>query len=521
MKAPPMPLKELLGDPGAPDIAPCGLSEDSRTVQPGDAFVAVRGEAADGHDYAAQAAERGAVCVLAELDLEQPGIPVITVEGLRERRGALAARFYGDPSRSVRCIGVTGTNGKTSIAHHLADLAGSLEQRAGYLGTLGWGEIGRLEPAALTTADAIATQRRLAGLRERGCAWVCLEASSHALAQGRVDDVRFECAVFSNLTRDHLDYHAGFADYGAAKRRLFEFPSVRVAVVNVDDGFGRKLAADLQGPEVITVGRNGGDLSWGRVDCHESGLRARLSSPWGQAEIDLPVFGEFSLANVAAAIGALAASGFSFRELVEGARRLAGVPGRMEFFRKPGRPTVVVDYAHTPDALANALAALASHCRGRLICVIGCGGNRDKGKRPLMARAAAAAADAVWLTSDNPRWEAPEDIIAEMRAGLDGSEAVREEADRAAAIAGAIADAEPGDLVVIAGKGHETSQEVHGVLRPFSDRETVCRILNRSIHQQSRSGGEPSARGARGGTPRKNEPSARGARGGTPRRIPH
>lgn len=472
-----MTLRELLGDPAAPDIAPRGLSEDSRTVAPGDAFVAVSGAAADGHDFVAQAAERGAVCVLAERHLAEPVIPVVAVEGLRERRGALAARFYGDPSRKLRCIGVTGTNGKTSIAHHLADLAGRLGQRAGYLGTLGWGEIGCLEPAALTTADAIATQRRLACLSERGCAWACLEASSHALAQGRVDDVRFECAVFSNLTRDHLDYHADFAEYGAAKRRLFEFPSVRVAVVNIDDAFGRELAANLKGPEVITVGRHGGDLSWGPVDCHDAGVSARLSSPWGSAEIDLPVFGDFSLANVAAAIGALAASGFSFPELVERARRLTGVPGRMEFFRKPGRPTVVVDYAHTPDALTNALGALAAHCRGRLICVIGCGGNRDRGKRPLMARAAAAAADLVWLTSDNPRWEEPADIIAEMRTGLDGGAAARDEADRGAAIAGAIADAQPGDLVVVAGKGHETRQEIRGSFRPFSDREAVCRTL--------------------------------------------
>ena len=473
-------LRELLGDPGAPDIAPRGLSEDSRTVEAGDAFVAVRGESSDGHDFAAQAAANGAVCVLAERDLADPGVPVVAVAGLRERRGALAARFYGDPSRRLRCIGVTGTNGKTSIAHHLADLARGLGQRAGYLGTLGWGEIGRLEPAALTTADAIATQRRLAHLRDRGCAWACLEASSHALAQGRVDDVRFECAIFSNLTRDHLDYHAGIAEYGAAKRRLFEFPSVRVALINIDDTFGRELAADLQGPEILTVGRNGGDLSWGPVDCHDAGVRARISSPWGQAVVELPVFGEFSLANVAAAIGALAASGFSFRELVGQACSLAGVPGRMEFFRKPGLPTVVVDYAHTPDALTNALAALARHCRGRLTCVVGCGGNRDRGKRPLMARAAAAGADAVWLTSDNPRWEEPAAIIAEMRAGLDGGAAVREEVDRAAAIAGAIGDAKPTDLVVIAGKGHETTQEARGERRPFSDRETVCRALGGS-----------------------------------------
>ena len=483
MKRGSMTLRELLGDPGVPDVALTGLSEDSRTVDSGDAFVAVRGASADGHDYAAHAVGRGAVCVLSERELPDLGVPVVTVGELRERRGALAARFYGEPSRAIRCVGVTGTNGKTSIAHHIADLAGGLGQRAGYLGTLGWGEIGRLMPAALTTADAIATQRRLACMRQRGCAWACLEASSHALAQGRVDDVRFESAVFSNLTRDHLDYHADFAAYGAAKRRLFEFPTVRLAVINVDDAFGGELAAGLDGPEVITVGRNGGDLSWDRVSFHDDGVSARLTSPWGTEEIDLPVFGEFSLANVAAAIGVLAGGGLAFGELAECAGRLTGVPGRMEFFRVPGLPTVVVDYAHTPDALENALAALAAHCRGRLICVIGCGGNRDRGKRPLMARAAAAAADAVWLTSDNPRSEEPAAIIADMREGLSGNADVREEVDRAAAIAGAIAFAEPRDLVVVAGKGHETAQEIGGCRRPFSDRETVRHALAGPSHE--------------------------------------
>ena len=280
MKRGSMTLRELLGDPGVPDVALTGLSEDSRTVDSGDAFVAVRGASADGHDYAAHAVGRGAVCVLSERELPDLGVPVVTVGELRERRGALAARFYGEPSRAMRCVGVTGTNGKTSIAHHIADLAGGLGQRAGYLGTLGWGEIGRLMPAALTTADAIATQRRLACLRQRGCAWACLEASSHALAQGRVDDVRFESAVFSNLTRDHLDYHADFAAYGAAKRRLFEFPTVRLAVINVDDAFGGELAAGLDGPEVITVGRNGGDLSLGPGE---------FSRQWGERPPDQPL----------------------------------------------------------------------------------------------------------------------------------------------------------------------------------------------------------------------------------------
>ena len=473
MKPALMTLRELLDDPGLPQIGLAGLAEDSRKIEPGDGFVAVKGTAADGHDFTAQAIERGAVCVLAQRRLQDPGVPVVVVDGLPERRGSLAARLYGHPSRKLKCAGITGTNGKTSIAHHLADLAGGLGHRAGYLGTLGWGELGKLTPAPLTTPDAIATQKRLACLHERGCAWAGMEVSSHALAQGRADAVEFEYAVFSNLTRDHLDYHASFADYGAAKRRLFEFATVRVALINVDDAFGRELAGSLEGPEVITVGRSAADLSWDKVEFRQSGLNARLSSPWGRAWIEMPVYGEFALANVAAAIGVLAAGGMSFPELVERARDLTGVPGRMEFFRQPGMPTVVVDYAHTPDAVANALAALAPHARGRLICVIGCGGNRDPGKRPLMARAAVAAADAVWLTSDNPRWEDPGAIIGQMRAGLERTAGVNEEADRGAAINGAIGEAGPDDLVVVAGKGHERSQEIQGCRKPFSDREAV------------------------------------------------
>ncbi len=477
MRLAPMSLPNLLDGTGAPDIELSGLAEDSRVVRPGDAFIAVRGTATDGHDHVDQAVGRGAVCVLAERHLADLDVPVVVVEGLRESRGALAARFYGEPSRALRCVGVTGTNGKTSIAHHLADLAAGLGQRAGYLGTLGWGELGCLAPSTLTTADAVATQKRLARLRGRGCVWACMEASSHALAQGRLDAVRFEAAVFTNLTRDHLDYHATYSDYGMAKRRLFEYPSVRLAVINVDDAFGRDLARGLKGPDVIAVGRRNADVSWDRLRHEAAGTRARLISPWGRADLEIPLLGEFSLANIAAAIAVLAAGGLSFNELVERAAVLSSVPGRMQFFRNSGFPTVVVDYAHTPDALANALGALLPHCRGRLICVVGCGGNRDRGKRPQMARVAGRAADVVWLTSDNPRWEEPAAIIRDMRAGLERDAIVREEVDRTGAIAGAIAEAAPDDMVVIVGRGHETHQMVRGRRIPCSDREMVCRHL--------------------------------------------
>ena len=475
-----MNLRRLLNDPALPSLELGGLAEDSRQLAPGDAFLAIKGAASDGHDHAPEAVAAGAVCALAERPLPGLNAPVIEVPDLAARRGALAARFYRHPSRSLACFGVTGTNGKTSIAHHLADLAGGLGRRAGYLGTLGWGELERLAPTRLTTADAVATQRRLASLRDQGCEWACLEVSSHALAQRRVDEVQFRCALFSNLSRDHLDYHRNLAEYGAAKERLFRFPTLRTAIVNVDDPFGRELAARIEGPQVFTLGRQGADLSWEGLTFDEAGLRARLATPWGAADLQLPLFGEFALANAAAAIGALAAAGLPLAALAEQARHLTPVPGRMEFFRAAGQPTVAVDYAHTPDALRKVLAALAPHCRGRLICLIGCGGNRDTGKRPAMGRAAEDGADLVWLTSDNPRWEDPQSILDQMRAGMAEPAGAREEIDRAAAIAAAIAEAGADDLVLVAGKGHEQHQEVRGRRHPLSDRQLVRRALNPS-----------------------------------------
>lgn len=472
-----MNLRRLLQDPVLPSLELGGLTEDSRQVAAGDAFLAIKGVSSDGHAHASEAAAAGAICILAERPLPGLGVPVVEVPDLAVRRGALAARFYDHPSQALTCFGVTGTNGKTSIAHHLADLASRLGRRTGYLGTLGWGELSRLAPTRLTTADAVATQRRLARLRDQGCQWACVEASSHALAQKRVDEVQFRCALFSNLSRDHLDYHRNLSAYGAAKERLFQFPALRTAIINVDDSFGRKLAARLRGPEVFTLGRQGADLSWMDLALGASGLKARLATPWGAANLELPLFGEFALANAAAAIGALAAAGLPLADLADQARHLAPVPGRMEFFRESGRPTVAVDYAHTPDALQKALAALAPHCRGRLICVVGCGGDRDEGKRPAMGRIAAQGADLVWLTSDNPRWEDPRRILAQMRAGMGESAEVREEIDRRTAVATAIAEARPQDLVLIAGKGHESHQEVGGRRFPLSDRQLVRRAL--------------------------------------------
>jgi len=477
-----MTLAELLqGIAAAPSaVTVGGLVEDSRQVEAGDVFMAVRGAAVDGHDFAADAVARGAVAVLAEraVDGLPASVPVIAVDDLKRRRGALAARCYGEPGTALHCVGVTGTNGKTSIAHCIADLASRCERPAGYLGTIGWGRVGALEPARLTTEDAVTVQRRLAQLRADGCTWAVLEVSSHALDQDRVVDVPFRAAVFSNLSRDHLDYHADAAAYAAAKAKLFHWPGLEVAVLNRDDAFGRELAAAL--PDhvtTVTYGREQGDVTWPDLDLSSGQARGRWSTPWGDAPLEVPVAAEFAVANAAAALTVLCQAGVPLVRAAAALADLAPVPGRLERFTAPGKPAVVVDFAHTPDALEKVLGALRPATAGRLICVFGCGGDRDPGKRPLMAAAAEAAADELWLTSDNPRSENPDVIIDDMRRGLAGRVPAHACADRRAAVTAAVTAADPDDTVLIAGKGHEDYQEVDGRRTPFSDRALARELV--------------------------------------------
>jgi UDP-N-acetylmuramoyl-L-alanyl-D-glutamate--2,6-diaminopimelate ligase len=478
-------LAELLADgamvpPAAAGLVITGLAEDSRRVARGDLFIAVRGATADGHDHAAAAVAQGAVAVVAERPIAGLEAPVVVVPALRNRRGALAARYYGDPGQRLHCIGVTGTNGKTSIAHYLADLASRLGQPAGYLGTIGWGPIEALQSARLTTEDPITVQQRLAALVAAGCRWAVLEVSSHALDQQRVVDVPFRTAVLSNLSRDHLDYHASIEDYAAAKARLFQWPGLQLAVVNVDDPFGRQLAATLPaGTRCLGYGRGEqlpSDVRW-TVDFASGAARGVWHTTWGEAALDLPVQTAFSVANVAAVVAVLCHAGIALDDVAQAARTLRQVPGRVERFTAAGRPTVVVDYAHTPDALDQVLASLRPATRGRLICVFGCGGDRDTGKRPLMAAAAERHADELWLTSDNPRSEDPLTIIDAMRGGLSGRVATHVCPDRREAIARALAAADTDDLVLVAGKGHEDYQEVAGERRRFSDRALAVELL--------------------------------------------
>ncbi len=466
-------LAEILPEAAASELEVTGICDDSRVVRPGDVFVAVAGSHSDGHAFAAAAAAAGAVAVVAEHALSglPADLPVFVVSNLAQRRGELAARLYGHPSETLYCIGVTGTNGKTSIASFIADMATRLGTATGYLGTIGWGDLDNLAPSELTTASAITIQQRLAELVGLGKQWVVLEASSHALEQERTAAVAFDVAVFSNLSRDHLDYHADFASYGAAKAKLFAYSTLKAAVINVDDAFGQSLVASLApGVAACTYGASG-DVRWQDLEFHATGVKGRWLTPWGDSEFELPLYGEFSVANMSAALAVLCQAGHALEAVVAAAAQVRAVPGRVEFYR--GEPSVVVDFAHTPDALEKVLSALAPHVEGRLICVVGCGGDRDPGKRPLMAQAAQRYADELWLTSDNPRSEDPAAIIEQMRVGLDEFAGVHECEDRRCAIEAAISNARPADLVVVAGKGHEAYQEINGKKVPFSDREVV------------------------------------------------
>ena len=471
------PLAFLLdgfADAGAlGDLRICGLSLDSRQVQPGEAFIALRGTRAHGVAFAAEAVARGAALVLAEAPVVAgfaPGVPVLWIEDLHARLGEIAARWYGHPSQALRVVGVTGTNGKTSTVQLLAQALARLGHGAASIGTLGAGLHGALDPGERTTPDAISVQRLLARFRDQGATHVAMEVSSHALEQGRVGAVAFEVAAFTNLTRDHLDYHGTMEAYGAAKAKLFASPGLKAAAINVDDAFGRALAGRL--PASVRVLRTGlagaADVGAAAVATSAEGLAFELRTPWGAHAVRSALLGRFNVANLLTVAACLGALGEPFARIVEAVESLVPVNGRMNRLGGDGRqPLVVVDYAHTPDALEQALTALRAHCAGRLVCVFGCGGERDAGKRPQMGAIAERLADLAIVTDDNPRGEDPDAIVAQVRAGMQRPATV--ERDRAKAIGMAVAGAGAGDVVLIAGKGHETYQEGAAGKRPFDD----------------------------------------------------
>ena len=477
------------------------LTLDSRDVRTGSLFFALGGRRAHGMHFAAEAAGRGASVVL--WDPEERPLPdastsdavrdanpstfVAAVPGLKHMVGRIADRFFGWPSSHMRIVGITGTNGKTTSAYLLTQCLQRLKSDAAYIGTIGWGRIDALQPLANTTPDVITVHRQLAKLRAQGVRDVAMEVSSHALDQGRVDGVRFHSAAFTNLTRDHLDYHPSMQAYGEAKARLFAIPELQHVVINIGDAFGRELALRYSGRAPLTaVWVGDGESGWlADRSLHAAGLvldlngvSMALEGSFGTARLTTKLMGRFNAENAVIVLACLLALGATLAEAAAALADCAAPPGRMEVIAARGvdKPLAVVDYAHTPDALSKSLSALREHCRGTLWCVFGCGGDRDPGKRPIMGGVADDLAECIIVTDDNPRSENPEAITSGITAGIK-SHAARVIHDRGEAIGAALNEAVAGDIVLIAGKGHEDYQIYGEVRRNFSDRHEAQRHM--------------------------------------------
>jgi UDP-N-acetylmuramoyl-L-alanyl-D-glutamate--2,6-diaminopimelate ligase len=466
---------------------------DSRAVTPGALFLACRGRTHHGLKFAAEAVARGARAVFYEEHEPTPAAPglgadvfVAAVPQLTERAGVIADRFFGSPSQQLTVAGITGTNGKTTCAWLLAQALQYCGRTAGYIGTLGVGLPPQLTPTPHTTSDAVTLQRQLAALRGQGAVCVGMEVSSHALDQSRVNGVRFHTAAFTNLTRDHLDYHGTMEAYGAAKARLFGWPGLAHRIVNIDDAFGAALAAaDSQVPLSVTTRTASGPLPRGArfvragsVTPDTGGLFIEVESSYGRTELPMRLMGEFNADNALTVLAVLLAWGIPLVEAARALSRCRAASGRMEMFGGRGRtPLAIVDYAHTPDALAKALRAARLHCRGQLRVVFGCGGDRDAGKRPLMGQVAAELADDLILTDDNPRTEDPARIVADIVAGITRHTPLVIEHDRARAIRLGIERSTLDDVVLIAGKGHEDYQILGTTRRAFRDQAIVADAL--------------------------------------------
>ncbi len=451
------------------------LSLDSRNVRAGDLFLAVPGGKLDGREHISDALKRGAAAVAYEVDgasvLPITPVPLIPVKGLAAQLSDIAGRFYGEPSHHLNLVGVTGTNGKTSVTQLVAQALDLLGQHCGIVGTLGTGFYGALQSGRHTTPDPIAVQAMLTDLKKAGAKAVAMEVSSHGLDQGRVSALAFDVAVLTNLSRDHLDYHGTMQAYAAAKAKLFAWPNLRCRVLNLDDDFGRQLAAEKHESRLISYSL---EDSSAYLYCREAtfdddGVRATLVTPQGEHHLRSALLGRFNLSNVLAAVGALLGLDYALDEILNVLPKLEGPVGRMQRLGGGAKPLVVVDYAHTPDALEKVLLALRPHAKGQLQCLFGCGGDRDRGKRPLMAEVVERLADAVLVTDDNPRTEDPAQIFTDIRAGFTDADKVVFVAGRGAAIAQIIANARAEDVIVLAGKGHEDYQEINGERHDFSD----------------------------------------------------
>jgi UDP-N-acetylmuramoyl-L-alanyl-D-glutamate--2,6-diaminopimelate ligase len=459
------------------------LETDSRRVQGGDVFVACPGERQDARSYIGQAIAAGARGVLWEAEGfvwdSQWRVPNVGIHGLRRQLGHLAAHVYGHPSSKLWVTGVTGTNGKTSCSHWIAQAFNRLGRPTAVIGTLGNGFPNVLLPGTHTTPDAVTLQEEIAELLSRGAQGVSMEVSSHGLEQDRVQGVAFAAALFTNLSRDHLDYHGTMERYGAAKAKLFSWPGLKHAVLNLDDAFGARLAASLDRTRtsVLGYGFGKGEISGHRLDLSTRGLRLEIETPWGPGVLQSRMLGAFNASNLLGVLGVLLSAGVELDAAITALAQVEAVAGRLQMVSEPQRPLVVVDYAHSPDALQKALETLRPLLApgARLLCVFGCGGDRDRGKRPVMGEIATRLADYSVITSDNPRSEDPRAIIDEIAAGAHARYHV--EPDRARAIFHAVHEARHGDVVLIAGKGHESYQEIAGARVPFSDAEVARQAL--------------------------------------------
>ena len=491
-------LLEGLVDPvvlsAVADIEVTGITQDSRKVSDNDMFIAVRGSSgAHGLNYAADAVRAGASVVLwdeadTDLDASAGKITYIEVDQLQQHVGEIAARFYNKPSQHLLLVGVTGTDGKTSVSHFLAQCLDIETSPCGLLGTLGNGLIHDLKPTGLTTDDAVQVQHSLAQLVDEGAATAVMEVSSHGLDQGRVNGVKFDTAIFTNLSQDHLDYHQTMESYFDAKARLFEADGLKSAVINLDDPFGKELAGKYKGRLNVwgySLNSDADDLAeYADFVVHAKniltmphGFELSVVTPKGDGHTVLPLLGQFNVSNALAVLTALLVNNIEIDEALKRLHNISPVPGRMELIEATDRPTVIVDYAHTPHGLASACQGVKQHFHGDLWCVFGCGGDRDREKRPLMAQSAEHHADHIIVTSDNPRYEDPQHIINEILAGFDSTEAVISILDRRDAISEAIQQAAANDVILVAGKGHELCQIIGNKCVDFDDRVVARSLL--------------------------------------------
>lgn len=467
----------IVGDAGA-EIT--GVQIDSRRVKPGDLFVAMRGTQADGHAFIPKAVAQGAAAVLCEeLPAEAaPGVAYAVVPSTEDAVGPVATLFYGDPSRRLRLVGVTGTNGKTTIATLLYEIFRKMGHRCGLISTVCNYIDGERLPADHTTPDPIELNSLLARMVAEGCEYAFMECSSHAIAQKRIGGLAFAGGIFTNLTRDHLDYHKTFENYRNAKKAFFDsLPKGAFAITNADDRNGMVMVQNTKATVKTYSTRSMADFRARIVECHFEGMYLEVDG----REVGVQFIGKFNVSNLLAVYGAAVMLGKQPDDVLVVMSTLHSVSGRLEPIRSPEGFTAIVDYAHTPDALENVLAAIHEVLggKGRVITVCGAGGNRDKGKRPLMAQEAVRQSDTVIITSDNPRFEEPQDIIADMLAGLDARQMkkVVSIADRREAIRTACMMARKGDVVLVAGKGHEDYQEIRGVKHHFDDKEELRKVM--------------------------------------------